>query len=86
MQDDYSGLSRAYSTAPVRAISDIEHRLHDAYAAVDVAADALIKQNSIESDNAERVLKNTSTDMYQLLQEVKLLAEELNKGADDEQA
>jgi len=84
MQDDYSGLSRAYTTAPVRAFNDIQHRLKDAYAAVDVAADALIKQNSIESDNAEIVLKNTCVDMYQLFKEVEALAEELDKGVDDE--
>lgn len=84
MQDDYSGLSRAYSTAPVRAISDIEHRLQDAYAAVDVATGAIIKQNSIESANAETVLKNTVADMWVLLQEVKHLTKQLEEGSSDE--
>ncbi|MGB1258151.1 MAG: hypothetical protein ACPG51_19925 [Thiolinea sp.] len=84
MQDDYSGLTRAYTTAPVLAIDDIQHRLKDANAAVDVAADAIIKQNSIESDNAETVLKNTVADMWVLLQELKHLTKQLKEGSDDE--
>lgn len=83
-QDQYSGLSRTYSTAPVRAVDDIFFRLEDIYAAVDVATDALKKHQSCETESVEIVLTRTSAELYQLQQEVKALQAMLNGGADDE--
>ena len=80
MHDNYSGLSRAYTTTPVLAIDDIRHRLKNIHATVDVTADALIKQSSIESENAEIVLKNTVAGIWILYQEVKHLTKQLEGG------
>lgn len=84
MHDDYSGLSRAYSTAPERAIQEIFFRVEELYATVDVASDALKKHQSCETENVEIVLTRASRELYQLQEEVKHLSKQLEGGADDE--
>lgn len=85
MHDDYSGLSRAYTTAPGRAIQEILFSVDELYAAVDVSADALKKHQACETESVEVVLTRASRELYQLQQEVKTLLNQLEGGADDEQ-
>lgn len=83
--DDYSGLTRTYSSTPIQAFQDIKTRLNDAYAAVDVSTDALKKHASCETASAEAVLTRACSDMNQLHEELNALINDL-QGVQDEKA
>lgn len=84
MQDQYNGLTRVYTTAPVRAIHELMFRLEDLYAMADVSTDALKKHKSCETESIEIVLTRTTTELYRLQQEVKALFEMLDGSAGNE--
>lgn len=84
MQDQYNGLTRTYTTAPVRAIHELSFRLEDLHAMADVATDALKKHQSCETESVEIVLTRTANELYQLQQEVKALYNMLDGSAVDE--
>lgn len=84
MHDDYSGLSRAYSTAPDRAIRDLSDRIHELHSTVDVASAALKHHAAMGTESIETVLSRASRELWELQQETEYLLKQLEGGADDE--
>lgn len=83
-QDDYSGLARAYTTAPALAVQNIGEQVEDVYALVEVCTDALKKCQGCETASTENVLARATRDLNKLAEEVKALYAHLDGGTDDE--
>ncbi len=84
MHDDYSGLARAYSTAPDRAIQDLSDRIKDIHSSVDVASAALKHHAAMETESVELVLSRAAHELWQLQQEAETLHKQIEGGANDE--
>lgn len=84
MQDDYSGLVRAYTTKPALAVVNIGQQVEEVYALVDVCHDALKKHQGCETASTETVLSRATQELNKLAEEIKELYAHLDGGDSDE--
>lgn len=83
-QEEYSGLARAYATAPALAVQKIGHQIEETYALIDVSTDALKKHQGCATASAETVLTRAAHELHVLGEEVKALYGYLDRGGRDE--
>ena len=83
-QEEYSGLARAYATAPALAVQKIGQQVEQTYALVNVCNDALKKHQGCSTASTETVLELAEQNLNQLAEEIKALYAFLDKGGNNE--